>query len=74
MRLVRLYFYRRKVVIYHATWEDIRNRLLCLVGVHEYLTVMEYPSVGAKECRCLHCLKARYTLEHQLTSLSKVSH
>ena len=73
MRLCRVFVYSRKVVIYHATWADIWHRVQCLFGLHEYLTVMEYQSVGAKEERCLHCLKARYSFSPQLTSVGKLT-
>jgi len=73
MRLFRVYFYPRKVVIYHTTWSDIRRRMQCIIGSHEYLTVMEYQSVGAKEERCLHCLRARYSFSPQLTSVGRLT-
>jgi hypothetical protein len=62
MRLLRVRLQPRKVVIYHATWGDVKNGLFCLVGRHVYELVREYPRVGAKEEMCLHCMKARYTL------------
>ena len=72
MRLFRLYFYPRKVVVYHATWNDLWHRVRCLFRVHEYLTVMQYPSVGAREERCLHCLKPRYRIDGQATSVGRL--
>lgn len=73
MRLFRIYFLPRKIVIYHITWVDILRKIQCIFGSHEYLTVMEYQSVGAKEERCVHCLKARYSFHPQLTTVTKVS-
>jgi hypothetical protein len=72
MRLFRLYFYPRKIVIYHATWDDLLHKAQCLVRMHEYLTVMEYPSVGAKEERCLHCLKPRYRIDRRFATVDKL--
>ncbi|MER3524235.1 MAG: hypothetical protein C4326_09260 [Ignavibacteria bacterium] len=62
MRLLRVEFSRHRTIIYHPSIEDMVKRLRCKVGLHEYETVLEYPSVVAKEEMCLHCLKARYTL------------
>lgn len=62
MRLLRIEFSRHRTIIYHPSVEDVVKRLCCIIGLHEYETVLEYRSVGAKEEMCLHCLKARYTL------------
>lgn len=72
MRLVRLYFYKRKIVIYHATPADIMHAVRCILQRHEYVTVMEYPSVGAKEERCIHCTKPRYRIDHRVVSARRV--
>lgn len=62
MRLLRVEHASRRTVIYHPSLQDIIKRLRCVVGLHEYATVRAYPSVGAKEEMCLHCLKERYLL------------
>ncbi len=62
MRLLRIEHAERRTVIYHPSPEDIWKRLRCFVGRHEYVAVREYPSVGAKEEMCAHCLKERYLL------------
>lgn len=62
MRLLRIEHAARRTVIYHPSLADIWKRLQCLVGRHEYVAVREYPSVGAKEEMCAHCLKERYLL------------
>lgn len=62
MRLVRVHFQPRKMIVYHATWSDIKVRIMCLLGKHAYELVREYPRVGATEEMCLHCLKPRYTM------------
>ncbi len=63
MRLFRIFFHPRKIIIYHATWRDVWLKLRCLFGFHEYLTVVEYKSVGASEKCCLHCMKQKYCYE-----------
>jgi len=68
MRLLRVHISARKTVIYHPSFADVWNRLRCIVGRHRYETVLEYPSVGAKEEMCLHCLKVR----HSLTPVSAI--
>ncbi|HXG00699.1 MAG TPA: hypothetical protein VNL69_07925 [Bacteroidota bacterium] len=62
MRLLRIEHAARRTVIYHPSLADISKRLQCFVGRHEYVVVREYPSVGAKEEMCAHCLKERYLL------------
>ncbi len=62
MRLLRVQHSPRRTVIYHPSFGDLLKRLRCLLGAHEYETVLEYPSVGAKEEMCLHCLKERYSI------------
>ena len=73
MRLIRVQSSSRKTVIYHPSLGDVLGRLRCIVGVHEYETVLEYPSVGAKEEMCLHCMKERYTVNLQAALVSKTS-
>lgn len=62
MKLLRVEHSARRTVIYHPSLEDVWKRLRCFFGVHEFETVLEYPSIGAKEEMCLHCLKERYLL------------
>ena len=52
----------RKTVIYHPSFGDVWNRMRCVLGMHDYETVLEYPSVGAREEMCLHCMKERYSM------------
>jgi hypothetical protein len=73
MRLIRVQTSSRKTVIYHPSLGDIWRRLRCSAGVHEYETVLEYPSVGAKEEMCLHCMKERYTVNPAAALVSKTS-
>ncbi len=63
MRLFRVQSSPRKTVIYHPSFEDVWKRSRCVLGVHEFETVLEYPSIGAKEDMCLHCMKLRYTVD-----------
>jgi hypothetical protein len=63
MRLIRVQHSARKTVIYHPSFGDVMRRVRCLFGVHRYETVLEYASVGAKEELCMHCMKARYSIE-----------
>ncbi len=65
MRLLRVQSSARKTVIYHPSFGDIAHRLQCVFAVHEYETVREYPSVGAREEMCLHCMKERYSVHLQ---------
>jgi hypothetical protein len=74
VRIIRVNFSPRKIVIYHATWADLRCRMRCLVGLHDYGTVKEYKSVGAKEEMCLHCLKEKYTIDLSMAASSGLSH
>ncbi len=64
MRLIRVQHSARKTVIYHPSFGDVLRRARCLLGVHVYETVLEYASIGAKEELCVHCMKARYRIEH----------
>ena len=73
MRLLRIQTSSRKTVIYHPSFSDILSRLHCVVGLHEYETVLEYPSVGAKEEMCLHCMKERYSVDPQESIASNAS-
>jgi hypothetical protein len=68
MRLIRVQHAARKTVIYHPSFGDLMKRVLCLLGVHQYETVLEYASVGAKEDLCMHCMKARYRIEQPATT------
>ncbi|MBI5473493.1 MAG: hypothetical protein HY961_14210 [Ignavibacteriae bacterium] len=70
MRLIRIHASARKTVIYHPSLADVWNRALCLAGRHDYETVLEYPSIGAKEDMCVHCMKARYSV-HALAAASR---
>lgn len=74
MRLIRIQSSPRKTVIYHPSLSDILSRTRCLLGKHAYETVLEYPSVGAREEMCMHCLKHRHILERSLVhpKLNKV--
>lgn len=63
MRLVRVQLSARKTVIYHPSFTDVLHRVRCIFGRHQYEVVRAYPSVGAKEEMCLHCLKERYSLD-----------
>jgi hypothetical protein len=63
MRLLRIQYSSRKTVIYHPSLSDIAKRLRCVFGQHDYETVLEYQSVGAKEEMCIHCMKQRYHVE-----------
>lgn len=63
MRLIRIQSSPRKTVIYHPSLSDILARLRCFFGRHAYETVLEYPSVGAREEMCLHCLKHVHIIE-----------
>jgi hypothetical protein len=73
MRLIRVQSSARKTVIYHPSLADVWNRLRCVFGLHEYETVLEYASVGAKEYMCLHCMKQRYTINLQAEVAAKTS-
>jgi hypothetical protein len=68
MRLIRVQHSARKTVIYHPSFGDLMRRAFCLFGVHQYETVLEYASVGAKEELCIHCMKARYRIEQPSTA------
>ncbi|MDL1893846.1 hypothetical protein FBQ87_13310 [Sphingobacteriales bacterium CHB3] len=74
MRFIRVHMSSRKTVIYHPSFGDIWKRLRCVFGVHSYETVLEYPSAGAKEEMCVHCLKERYTVNLQAAASYKASH
>ena len=74
MRLFRLQLSSRKTVIYHPSPGDVWKRVRCLFGVHEYEVVRAYPSVGATEELCLHCLKERYTVELRQAGHAKTPH
>lgn len=73
MRLMRVHMSSRKTVIYHPSLGDILNRLHCLFGAHTFETVLEYPSVGAKEEMCVHCLKERYSVDIHAATLHRAS-
>lgn len=74
MRLLRVQHSSHRTVIYHPSFDDLVKRLRCVFGAHEYETVVEYPSVGAKEEMCLHCLKERYSVALRRATVSKASH
>jgi adenylyl- and sulfurtransferase ThiI len=73
MRFIRVQSSPRKTVIYHPSLMDVAKRIRCIFGVHEYETVLEYPSVGAREDMCLHCMKERYTIDPSLAVAAKTS-
>ncbi|MBX2990161.1 MAG: hypothetical protein KF749_03225 [Bacteroidetes bacterium] len=73
MRFIRVHISSRKTVIYHPSFGDIWKRLCCMFGVHEYEIVLEYPSAGAKEEMCVHCLKERYSVDLQAAAAYKAS-
>lgn len=71
MRLLRVQISSRKTVIYHPSFADVWKRIRCMFGWHEFEMVLEYPSVGAKEDMCIHCLKERYTVMHRSEFVAK---
>ena len=73
MRLIRVQSSARKTVIYHPSLMDVVKRIRCIFGLHEYETVLEYASVGAKEDMCLHCMKQRYTIVRGPAIIAKAS-
>ena len=73
MRILRVQHAARKTVIYHPSISDLWKRMRCLFGMHEYETVLEYPSVGAKEEMCMHCMNERYSVKSRSVIAAQTS-